>query len=71
MLDIETLGKKAGCPILSVAVVMFEPVTGRVAQPRPAAARPPDRVALLWWPWRFSSPPANRKRLFPSAWSAA
>ncbi|MGL9773300.1 MAG: 3'-5' exoribonuclease domain-containing protein [Sodalis sp. (in: enterobacteria)] len=28
MLDIETRGKKAGCPILSVAAVMFEPATG-------------------------------------------
>ncbi|MFT4465832.1 MAG: 3'-5' exoribonuclease domain-containing protein [Sodalis sp. (in: enterobacteria)] len=30
MLDIETLSKKAGCPILSVAAVMFEPATGRL-----------------------------------------
>ncbi|MGL9772940.1 MAG: 3'-5' exoribonuclease domain-containing protein [Sodalis sp. (in: enterobacteria)] len=30
MLDIGTLGKKAGCPILSVAAVMFKPATGRV-----------------------------------------
>ncbi|WP_051419652.1 3'-5' exonuclease [Candidatus Sodalis pierantonius] len=57
MLDIETLGKKAGCPILSVAAVMFEPATGLVGQTfyaridYQAAIQygQPEEETLLWW----------------------
>ncbi|MEN3257884.1 3'-5' exonuclease [Sodalis endosymbiont of Spalangia cameroni] len=57
MLDIETLGKKAGCPIVSVAAVMFEPPTGRVGQTfyeridYQAALKygEPEEGTLLWW----------------------
>lgn len=57
MLDIETLGKKAGCPIVSVAAVMFEPATGRVGQTfyeriDYQAARQygeAEEGTLLWW----------------------
>ncbi|WP_081742891.1 3'-5' exonuclease [Candidatus Sodalis pierantonius] len=64
MLDIETLGKKAGCPILSVAAVMFEPATGLVGQIfyesiDYQAARQygqPEEETLLWWCWFRSHP---------------
>ncbi|MEN3257234.1 3'-5' exonuclease [Sodalis endosymbiont of Spalangia cameroni] len=57
MLDIETLGKKAGCPIVSVAAVMFAPATGRVGQTfyeridYQAALKygEPEEGTLLWW----------------------
>ncbi|CRL44639.1 hypothetical protein SGGMMB4_01848 [Sodalis glossinidius str. 'morsitans'] len=57
ILDIETLGKKTGCPILSVAAVMFEPATGRVGQTFYARIDyqvapqygEPEEETLLWW----------------------
>lgn len=57
MIDIETLGKKRGCPVLSIAAVQFDPQTGSTGEVfykrmRYGAATRygmPDKATLTWW----------------------
>lgn len=57
MIDIETLGKKRGCPVLSIAAVQFDLQSGCVGEVfyrrmRYGAATRygiPDKATLAWW----------------------
>lgn len=57
MIDIETCGKRANAPILSIGAVMFDPMTGGLGQTFYAAVDPadafrngvPDGDTFAWW----------------------
>lgn len=59
MVDLETLGTKPTCPILSIGAVLFDPVTGEMddkpfyvildLREQLARGRKPDGDTILWW----------------------
>lgn len=57
MIDIETLGKKRGCPVLSIAAVQFNPHTGdignvfyeRMSYAAAISYGTPEISTIAWW----------------------
>ncbi|OFC62613.1 3'-5' exonuclease [Candidatus Erwinia dacicola] len=57
MIDIETLGKKRGCPVLSIAAVQFDPLSGktgdifyeRMSIDAALSYGMPETSTLQWW----------------------
>ncbi|EOS93103.1 3'-5' exoribonuclease [Erwinia tracheiphila] len=57
MIDIETLGKKRGCPVLSIAAVQFDPQTGntgdafyeRISYDAAISYGMPEISTIQWW----------------------
>lgn len=58
MLDLETLGTRPGCPVLSIGAVVFEPATGEIGSSfyevcglgeQLAAGLVPEAGTLAWW----------------------
>lgn len=57
MIDIETLGKKRGCPVLSIAAVQFDPQTGavgdvfyeRMSYDAAISYGMPEISTIAWW----------------------
>lgn len=60
MLDLETMGTKPGCSILSVGLLIFNPQEGTIIDSHYWELRPNGQLqwdTVLWWSQQASKPP--------------